>query len=60
MKKWWLLLFVALMILFIDFWNWGSSQIIWFMPYWVWHIFILVLVLSASFAMFAKYEWRDE
>ncbi|MEA2054965.1 MAG: hypothetical protein U9O96_07685 [Candidatus Thermoplasmatota archaeon] len=60
MRKWWLLLFVALLILSVDFWNWNGKQIMWFMPLWAWHIFILALLLSASFSLFAKYEWRDE
>jgi hypothetical protein len=60
MKKRWLVLFGALIILSIDIWNWNTSQpILSFMPFWTWHIVILIFSYSLSFALFVKYEWRD-
>lgn len=55
MKKWWII-FIIIFILCIDFWNWNKSEpVILFMPYWMWYIFSLTLIMSAVFALFAKY-----
>ncbi|KAA0012349.1 hypothetical protein B6U81_01315 [Thermoplasmatales archaeon ex4484_30] len=60
MKKWWAL-FALLFFLCIDFWNWSKSEpVILFMPYWMWYIFVLCFVMAMVFALFAKYEWREE
>jgi len=60
-KRWlWWLAFAFLLLLSIDFWNWNEGRILWFMPLWAWYISSLTLVLSAFFALFARYGWRDE
>jgi len=60
-KRWlWWLVFAALMFLSIDFWDWNDDSILLFMPLWAWYIFSLTLAISAFFALFSKYGWRDE
>ena len=61
-NRWlWWLLFGALALLSMDFWNWGKERpIIIFLPFWAWYVMTLTLIFSLSFALFAKYEWREE
>jgi len=60
-NRWlWWLLFGALALLSMDFWNWEKEgPIIIFLPLWVWYVMVLTLVYALAFALFAKYEWRE-
>ena len=53
--------FLILVILSIDFWNWKKAKPFFFgIPYWMWYIVSIVLLTAIFYALFAKYEWRED
>ncbi len=57
----WMVAFLVLVAMSIDIWNWGKSKPFFMaMPYWVWHVILILLLTSLFYALFAKYGWREK
>jgi len=57
----WYLLFIGLFLLSLDFWNWGSSNPLFFgLPFWMWYLLFLTLFLSGAFYLFTWFFWRED
>jgi hypothetical protein len=56
----WVLGYALIVLLSLDFWNWGRSQpVILGMPYWVIAFILLNLTLSAYYFLFSRKYWGD-
>ncbi|MFH1055344.1 MAG: hypothetical protein V1744_04530 [Candidatus Altiarchaeota archaeon] len=56
----WVLGFVAVLTLSLDFWNWGkATPLIFGLPYWVVVFFLLNLMLGVYYFLFSVKYWRD-
>lgn len=52
--------FAVLVLLSLDFWNWGRAlPLVLGMPYWVVAFFLLNLTLCAYYVLFSVSYWRD-
>jgi hypothetical protein len=59
-KKTWIIGYLILFFLSLDFWNWGAATpLILGMPYWVIHSLVLTSALSLYYLLFSKYCWGD-
>ncbi|MFA5101705.1 MAG: hypothetical protein WC525_00985 [Candidatus Thermoplasmatota archaeon] len=57
----WYLLFIGLFLFSLDFWNWGSSTpLLLGLPFWMWYLFGLTLVLSGAYYAFSRFFWRED
>ena len=56
----WVLVYALILLLSLDFWNWGKAEpFVWGMPYWVFVFIVLNLLLSAYYYLFSRLYWRD-
>jgi hypothetical protein len=54
------LIFLILLVLSIDFWNWHSPSLgIYNFPLWVWYGVILTLFLSPAYLLLIHFLWRE-
>lgn len=57
----WLLVWVVLVILSLDFFNWGRTPRLYFgLPGWLWWEVGLVLLVAISFGILTRFAWGDE
>jgi len=57
----WILGWVVLVILGLDFWNWGKPpQLYLGLPPWLWFDVGLVLLTSLGFFLLTRFAWGDE
>ena len=56
----WVMGFAAIVVLSLDFWNWGAAMPLLFgMPYWVVAFIALNLIISIYYLLFCRFYWRD-
>lgn len=56
----WMMVFGVIFLLSIDFWNWGSDEVVFgFLPLWVFRIILLQFLLSGAILLFVKFYWKD-
>ena len=52
--------FLVLIVLSVDFWNWGSSRPVMLgMPFWVFWDILIVLMTGVYYILLGLYIWRD-
>jgi hypothetical protein len=57
----WLLVWAALVLLGLDFFNWGKPpQLYLGLPPWLWFEVALVLLTSLGFFLLTRFAWGDE
>ena len=56
----WVVGFAAILLLSLDFWNWGRAYpLVFGMPYWVVFFILLNLLLSVFYLLFGRLYWRE-
>ena len=57
----WIGAFAVILILSLDFWNWGkATPLVFGMPYWIVIFILLNLALSLYYLLFSRLYWRGE
>jgi hypothetical protein len=57
----WYLLFIGFFLLSLDFWMWNNSKpLILGLPFWIWYLLIITLLLSVVYYLFVHFYWRDD
>ena len=61
-RRTWIIIFVVLFLLSLDFWSWGGgpSRGPLGIPRWIYYFLLLQLALAAAIHFFGRDHWHDE